>query len=129
MLPAPIAPAPQTLYGFAGSTVVANFAFTRADSQGVQQPINLTGASIWMTVKVRQTDPDPGVAQLTIGAGIVVTSATGGLATAMIDNDTTATLDAPANLYYDVKVLESSGVYSTPIFGTLVLNAPITVAS
>ena len=123
---APIAPAPQTLYGFAGSTVVANFTFTRDGAA-----VNLTGAVIWMTVKVRQTDPDPGIVQLsTTGGGVVITGdPLDGKATAMIDNTVTENLDVPASLYYDVKVKESSGVYSTPIFGMLVLNAPITDAS
>jgi hypothetical protein len=130
-LTAPIAPAPQSLFGFAGSTVVANFTFTRPNSATppVQVPVDLTGASIWMTVKVRQSDPDPGIVQLTIGQGIVVTSLLGGTATAMIDNTVTDDLDPPISLYYDVKVKESNGVYSTPIFGQLILNAPITDAS
>lgn len=132
-MPAPIAPAPQPLYGFAGATVVANFTFTRSNgaTPPVQVPINLTGASIWWTIKVRQTDPDAAaIAQLTIGNGIVVTgSPTDGTATAMLPNTDTEDLDAPISLYYDVKVKESSGVYSVPIFGPLILNAPITDAS
>lgn len=101
-----------------------NLAFTRA-----AVPVNITGASIWFTVKYRYTDADPGLVQLTIGSGIVVTNAAGGLATVSIPNTTTALLPAPLALVYDVKVLESSGVYSTPIFGTLTVNPAVTNAT
>jgi hypothetical protein len=132
-LPAPIAPAPQTLYGFAGTTVVANFRVTRPNNATppVQVPVDLTGATIWMTVKVRQTDPDSAaVAQLTIGNGIVVTgSPTDGTFTGMMDDTASANLEAPIDLYYDVKVKESSGVSSIPIYGLLKMLPPTTDAS
>jgi hypothetical protein len=34
--------------------------------------VDLTGASVWFTVKERRTDADPGVLQLTVGSGITL---------------------------------------------------------
>lgn len=123
------APVPIDLYAVGGNTLAVNLTLTRADNAGIQQPVNLTGATLWMTVKYRYTDPDPGIVQVTTSAGIVVTNATGGLATATIDATATTGLNVPITLYYDVKVLETSGTLSTPIAGRLFLSAPVTLAA
>lgn len=124
------APTPIDLYGVCGSTLVVDLTLTRRNAQGQLVPVDLTGASLWMTMKYRYVDPDPGVAQAsTTGGGIVInTPATAGLATATFDPSVTAGLAAPLSLVYDVKVRESSGVESTPIRGLVILAPAATLA-
>lgn len=121
-------PLPINLTGIAGATLKINFKVTRADAQGVQQPVDLTGATVWCTVKYRYTDPDPGIAQVSTSSGIVITDAPGGAGTAQFANTVTAGLNAPVNLVYDIKVLESSGDVDVPIRGQLKILPAVTVA-
>lgn len=124
------APVPIDLVGFQGATLVVNFTFTRKNSQGQTVPVDLSGATIWMTVKYRYTDPDPGIVQASTGnGGFVVTDAPGGLGTAMVDNTVFASMNAPINLVYDTKVKESSGVESISHFGQLTIKASVTQAA
>lgn len=70
-------------------------------------PFDLTGYSIFFTAKRLITDADPGVFQLTIGAGVTVTNAAGGLATIQPRRADTNTLTEDARLFVDVQISQA----------------------
>ncbi len=124
-------PTPIDLYAVTGSTLVVDLTLTRNNAQGVPQPVDLTGATIWMTLKYRYADPDPGIQQVsTLNGGILVNSPpTAGSATATFQPSVTLTINAPIALVYDVKVKESSGIESTPIRGQVFLSPAATLTT
>jgi hypothetical protein len=106
------------------------FTFSLAVTQnGVA--FNLTGASIRMTAKWQYSDPDASaVFALTVGAGITVTNAAGGLATVTIAANKTASL--PANLVplvYDIQVTDASSNVWTVADGTLYVQPNVSITT
>lgn len=127
------APTPINLYGKAGATLVVDLAVFRKNASGVQTPVDLTGATLYMTVKYRYADPDPGFAQITsaganVSGGIIVTDAANGLATATFYDTVTTGVSGQTAFVYDVKVIEADGDESIPIFGTLTITPAVTRA-
>jgi hypothetical protein len=90
--------------------------------------VNLTGASLWFTAKTGVAQADPGVFQKTIGSGIVVTDAAGGLAQVTIAPADTSGLTVPTTLLYDIQLLESTGTKTTVASGNLTIMPDITTA-
>lgn len=117
----------QNLEMLCGDTFQFTITVTRAGS-----PVNLTGASLWVTAKHKKSDLDSqAVFQLTIGSGIVVTDAAGGIAAAtVVPSNTTALRGADTSLYFDVQLKESGGATtSTLVKGDLLVEADVTHAA
>lgn len=108
---------------YEGDTLRLALTFTKNNA-----PLNLTGATIYMTAKNSIADADPGVFQLTSPAsGISITNAVGGLAEAVVSPSLTTGFTAnPTVLVYDIKVKEASGDVTTLESGTLKVNLSVT---
>lgn len=116
----------QPLTMYRGDTPIWNLAVV--DSTGA--PFDLTGYTLYFTAKRQISDADPGVFQLTTGAGITVTNAAGGLATIQPRRADTNTLTEDASLFYDIQVSEIAGSLETFTVdrGTLLITRDITRA-
>ena len=113
--------------------------FTRGDSYtlnvqyesssgGVLTPIDITTADIYFTVKKFKTDSDPGLFQLTVGAGIIKSATpTDGKFTVVIPKSATKLLDFGVAFVYDC-VIEIAGGRDTVIAGTLTVDENVTDA-
>lgn len=98
---------------------------------GANQPLNLTGASIWFTAKRRYSDTDAdAIIQKTVGDGITVDNAAGGLAhVTLLPEDT---FDLPfyrQTFRYDVKVKSSDGISAIVARGQLTIEPAVTSAT
>jgi len=106
----------------------AEFRVTAKDIDG--NPLNLTGASAWFTAKLSTVDPDTSaVFQKSVGDGITVTDATGGIMMIRLAEDDTSSLSGKTVLQYDVQVRDTSNGVWTVARGTLLVEADVTVAS
>lgn len=83
-----------------GDTPVWELAVVEEDGS----PFDLTGCTLYFTAKLLITDADPGLFQLTNGAGITVTDAAGGLATIQPARADTSGLNQDTKLFVDVQV-------------------------
>jgi hypothetical protein len=108
---------------FRGDTLTMNFTITRLDV-----PVDLTGAAAWFTVKKLVTDPDPGVAQVTTGAGIEIHTPLAGKLTVEIPAVVTDLL-LPGDYVWDLQVKESTGRISTANSGIIFVVADVTRTS
>lgn len=109
-----------------GDTNEYDVTVTRKDDQGVDQPLNLTGATLKFTVKrsLRDADTDL-VLQKTVGAGITVTAPLTGECTLRLDPADTASLPAPRSFHYDLELTETDGRVTTTALGLLRLSADV----
>lgn len=93
---------------------------------------DLSGATLIMSAKRHGDDPDYRAAFRKTSAGgsptITITNAAGGLARVDMKAADTASVEAPADLWFDVQVSFPSGVVVTPIMGTLTVSADSTRA-
>jgi hypothetical protein len=88
---------------------------------------DLTGWSLWFTGKLAVADADgAAIFQYTIGSGIAVTNAAGGLATIAIDGDDTAVLTADTSLWCDLQGKDAAGKIATLATGKLNVVAEVT---
>lgn len=96
-----------------------------------EQPVDLTGASLWFTAKRSFEHSDAeAVLQKTIGAGITLVDAVAGRADVKIDAADTAGLEArPVPLVWDCQLRSASGDVSTVDAGVLVVEPDVTVAT
>lgn len=86
---------------------------------------NLTGWSVWFTVKAKATDPDPGVLQKSTAAGTIATS--GGTASWSISaTESKASLAAGQKYVFDVQLRDSQGRVGTVVKGMLIIEEEIT---
>lgn len=109
-----------------GDTRVYDLAFK--DAAGAA--LNITDASIWFTAKRSRSDADAdAVFQLTIGAGITVTNAVGGLATAEVTPGHTDDITIWTLLYYDIQIKDSTGKTYTVEEGTIAVIPDTTQAT
>lgn len=110
-----------TLYR--GDTVELNIVVTASGSA-----YSLTGRSLWFTAKYAYKDADAAaVFQKTIGNGITVTSASGGLATVKIlATDTSSLPSSKTLLVYDLQCKDPSGNIYTLASGNLVFLPDVT---
>lgn len=83
-----------------GDTPIWDVAVVNADGS----PFDLTGYTAYFTAKRAITDPDPGVFQLTLGAGITFTNAAGGLLAIQPRRADTSGLTEDARLFIDVQI-------------------------
>lgn len=106
----------------AGDTVKLDVAVTRNGSA-----VSLVGASLWCTGKTATSLADSAAAfQKTIGAGITVTNAAGGLATVVIAAADTVGILTQTDLFVDIQLLESSGDVTTVAAGVLSVYPGVT---
>lgn len=104
------------------------FTVTAVDADGA--PLDLTGAVIWMTGKVTETDTDAN-AQFqhnsdTIG-GIALTDADSGIATITMEAADTEDLAGTTPLFYDVQCVDALGGIQTLAKGILSVLVDVTV--
>jgi hypothetical protein len=89
-------------------------------------PVDLSGAQLWWTAKMRHLDTDAdAVIRKSSADGITVVDAAGGLATVAIKPEDTATLPGSNALWWDLQV-KSGGLVHTIAKGRLVVNADVT---
>lgn len=85
-------------------------------------PINITGASIVMTGRLRLNDVDK-----VFSRSGTVTDALNGVATVtMLPVDTTSLPPEDTTLVYDVELTEAGGAVSTVVSGSLVVTCDVT---
>lgn len=108
---------------FRGDDRQFDLAFTKNGA-----PYDLTGGSLWVTAKLKISDPDSSAQfQKTIGDGITIVSAVGGTATLTIDAaDTDDMPDDQTELFCDVQIKDSQNNISTPIAFKLIVNPEVT---
>jgi len=99
----------------------ASFLITAVDSTG--QPLDLTGAGLWFTVKKRLSDSDVDavIQKTTDGGGITVSdNPMSGLATIAIDPDDTSGLSTLGQtLHWDLQIVGNTGDIYTLAIGLL----------
>ena len=115
---------------------MSNHTFIRRDSWKLRVPaikreddnVNLTGASMWFTVKKRFADADPGEIQVTDGG-----SASGNIeitivgSTALITVNPVATNIQARDYFYDIQLKEADGTTSTIESGKLTVSEDATI--
>ena len=101
-----------------GDRKVWRFHATRTDPETkVVTNVDLTGATVWFTVKAAATDADgSAIFQLTVGSGITIDSpATDGKGKLVVDSDKTESL---ANVrvvgVYDLQIIETAASLTDP---------------
>ena len=116
-----------------GNTLVINY--TNQDNSSPPNPISLTGALVYFTVKPVQYDTSvtdsTAIFQLSVGSGIVIgTGSNTNLATITATAVQTELLTPGAATYYDITIKYANGQVITPISGQLkVIGTPTNVAS
>jgi hypothetical protein len=94
-------------------------------------PIDLTGASLYVTVKQRPDDADPGLCQLSVGSGITVLAQSGGTlgqANVKFTPAQTGGFPAPAFLAWDCQY-DSGGDAWTVASGIVATQERVTAHS
>ncbi len=92
-------------------------------------PIDLTGASLYLTVKQRPSDADPGLCQLTIGQGITLLTQSGGTlgqANVRFSPAQTGAFPAPAFLRWDLQYDNNGGDVWTVSSGIVATQVQVT---
>ena len=82
------------------------------------QPQTLVGATLRFTTRARLDDAAPAFTR-TVGTGITVTDALGGLITVRLAPTNTSTLVRPTTYYWDLEVTDGGGNIKTVADGTL----------
>lgn len=102
----------------------------RPDEDDVDQPVDLTGATLWFTAKNAWSDADAdAVIALTTPTDIQITDPTGGIAIINVTADETKTLNAYTRLVYDVQMLEQGAAGPTTLVqGKLTVSRDVTRA-
>lgn len=95
------------------------------------QPLNLTGAGLWFTVKRSHQETDAqAVVRKTIGQGITVVDAAAGRADVrLLPADTAALPGQRLTLVWDCQVKDAAGLVSTADSGQLVVEPDVTQAT
>jgi len=97
-------------------------------------PVDLTGATIWMTAKCRLADTDlQAVFQIKTPTDITITDPTNGLFTIVVPASATVTLKYPAtvtmiSLFYDIQIKTTAGIVQTIGSGNLLVYEDVTEA-
>ena len=108
-----------------GDTPSFNIAVTQAGAV-----FSLVGCSMWFTAKWAYKDLDAAaVFQKTIGAGITLTNAALGLATATLAaTDTSGLAAVKVLLVWDIQVRTAGGLTFTVASGNLIVTPDVTLA-
>lgn len=91
--------------------------------------VDLTGASVWFTLKKSRDDTDENkIFQKTVGAGVLIADPAGGVVRVTIEASDSVSL-SPLRLYaYDLQVKTATNDIFTPISGTVSVVADVTRA-
>jgi|6_EtaG_2_1085325.scaffolds.fasta_scaffold09746_3 hypothetical protein len=125
----------ETLEGRWDSVKVHNTSIPRGDSREYrlevtdenENVVNITGATIYFTVKSFNSDADPGAFQLSSANPAQITIDDGGNGKARIFVTNTNTQDLDIKRYvYDVQVQPASGGVKTVVSGTFTITEDIT---
>lgn len=92
-------------------------------------PVDLTGASLWFTVKRNRSDSDPGLFQKTLGNGIFIMDLANGVAYVEIPPADTISLSTSLRYVWDFQVRNAAGVVQTTATGFLTLFPRVTEAT
>lgn len=113
-----------------GDTIRLLVTATRPDEAGVDQPVDLTGATLTFTAKLKITDADDAVTtiQKTTGAGIEVLAADEGTAVVTLEPEDTEGLLVKTTYLADVQLDESDGTRTTVASGKLIVTPDVTRA-
>ena len=108
---------------FRGDTIVIEFAVNQG---GV--PTNLTGYSIWFTMKtnITNTDSNSSTIQKTLTNGITILDAAAGTLKVVIAPNDTATINAETTYVCDLQIKSSGGDISTVADGTIKISMDVT---
>lgn len=108
---------------YRGDTAAWDFTVTEPDGTAV----DLTGASgIRFTAKDRASDADAdAVITRTVGDGVTVTNAAGGIVRVQLEAADTSALSAPLSLVYDLQLADASGGIYTVAAGRLEIKPDI----
>lgn len=120
---------------YRGDTLILSITVTQT-LEGETTPVDLTGASLWMTAKRKPTDKDnQAVFQMTTPTDIVIDGdPTSGRAMITVPPEATASItyasdEAAVTLVYDIQVKTQTGIVQTVAVGKLLVNRDITLAS
>ncbi len=107
-----------------GDTFEQTLTFTNQDGSVK----DITGSTVWFTVKLRFSDLDAAalVQVDSTGAELVITDASAGIATLQLLPATTLLLVAPCYVY-DIQIKETAGRVTTPQRGALVVGDHATI--
>lgn len=103
----------------------------RPDEDDVDQPVDLTGATLWFTAKNSWSDADAdAIIALTTPTDITVSDPTGGIALINVTADDTKDLTSYTRLVYDVQMLETGAAGPTTLVqGKLTISRDVTRAT
>ena len=115
-------------YFVRGDTLTLNVQYESSNGAcpPVYTPIPITGASIYFTCKQYATDADPGLFQLIIGSGIIITDGPNGKFQVIIPEASTLSLNCGVAMPYDCVIKPLAGGRDTVLKGTLTLEQNIT---
>lgn len=126
----------ETLEFVRGDTMKFTVTCTRPDADDVQQPIDLTGASLWCTVKRDLDDPDEDAfialeSPFSVDRGISILNQTTNRGQAQVVGAAEQTADAVRGVVYefDVQVVEATSEVSTPVTGRMIFRPDVTRAT
>lgn len=106
----------------------AEFRVTALDIDG--NPLDITGAQAWFTAKRSTTDDDvSAVFQKTVGDGITITDAPGGIMLVRLSESDTSSVTKKEYLQYDLQVKDTGNGVWTVARGSLLVEADVTRAS
>ena len=117
-----------------GDTHYLEVLVTRKDQDGVDQPVDLTGAGMWFTAKNKISDDDidavirKGTSNVSL-TGIDITGAVDGEALVTLQPNDTAVGKGTVFLVWDLQLEESDGTITTLNGGRLALSDQVTVSS
>jgi hypothetical protein len=101
------------------------FSFTFKDDAG--SPIDISGQTLWFTLKANQTDSDPGVLQQNVTFPTDSNSAAG-IGSMVIPASATGSLTPGTTYYYDFQLVD--GTYITTLgSGTVTILQDITIST
>ncbi len=108
---------------YRGDTKRYTLRFKQADGS----PIDLTGATVWFTMKAKKTDEDRKAAiQKKVQDH---TDAVNGVTIIQLDARETATLVPKVSYYYDFQLVDSAGRVSTILTGSVRVLEDITLST
>ena len=111
----------QNFRKYRGDTITLTLAFT--DSLGVA--INITGWTIWLTLKKNIDDADGASTSLQVKA--TITNGVGGLASITLTSTQTALLEG--TYYYDIQYKNSTSDIKTVLDGKFIFKKDITITT
>jgi hypothetical protein len=96
---------------------------------------NITGCTLWFTAKYQDSDPDPGVCQVSTSGpnaagSIIMTDPVTGKAQITLNPAATSSLiNSNQLLTYDLQLKDGTGKVSTVTEGTLLVSADVTLTT